>query len=782
MTLVDHDADADTDGTLARLPVARTQAAPRVAMIGTYLPRRCGIATFTADTARSLSAGPRHLSVDIYALTHAADRTEYPDAAATIDGSTVAGVRCAAEVINRSGVEAVWIQHEFGIFGGQDGERVIDLAQALAAPLIVTFHTVLKQPSPNQRRIVEYLLQRASRVMVMSRSGREVLISTYGARPAIVRVIPHGAPDRPFVSNDRATDDRGERRPVLMTFGLLGPGKGLETAIAALPAIRADYPGLLYRIVGITHPDLVAREGEAYREKLMALAEQLGVAGNVEWVNGFLETEELLDQLAGCDIYLTPYLNLQQSTSGTLSYAVALGRAIVSTPYEHAREVLGDGAGVLIDPGDSDAIATAVRDLLDDPVRFEQIRQRAYAKGRETIWPAFGRAATALVEEAVSPLRAPLPAMAPPSGDALFHMSDGVGLLQHGIGVVPDRRHGYCLDDNVRALIAMHDGLHLPAGDRRRWTSVYASFVQHAWNPERQTFRNFMSFDRRWCEEEGSHDSFGRALWGLGVTAHRASGEDMRAWGLHWFDEALPGFERIDSPRSLALAAQGAASVLRGHPLHQGARDLLERTGQQLLLLLEISRRPRWPWFEVVLGYDNPRLPQALLLAGEALQQPDWIAAGLDTLRWICERQTSAAGLFRPVGSESFGLAHTQLPFDQQPLEAQAAIEAALTAHALTGDAYWARVAERSWQWFFGANDRGVALADLTSGRCRDGVTPRGANLNCGAESILALHASFSAMRRLREARLKAGGQLRHAGEEHGGPTRYGAANPTDDT
>jgi glycosyltransferase involved in cell wall biosynthesis len=772
LLVVEHQEDPDGAPGHDQLDSARP--APHIAMIGTYLPRRCGIATFTADTARCLATAAKGLTVDVYALTHAGDEAAYPDAAGTIDSTTLAGVRQAANEINRSGAEAVWIQHEFGIFGGTDGESVIDLAQALAAPLIVTFHTVLKQPSSNQKRIIEQLLERASRVMVMSQSSRQLLISTYGARPASVRVIPHGAPDRPFASNDRTTS---ERHPVLMTFGLLGPGKGLEAAISALPAICAKHPNLVYRIVGVTHPDLLAREGETYRDKLMGLATQLGVAGNIEWVNRFLETEELLDQLQACDIYLTPYPNLQQSTSGTLSYAVALGQAVVSTPYEHARELLGDGAGVLIEPGDSSAIANAVADLLSDPARLEGIRHKAYAKGRETIWPAFARAAAALVDEALAPDRAIAPELVPPSGEALFHMSDGTGLLQHGIGVVPDRRHGYCLDDNVRALIAMHDGQHLPDAERRSWSAVYASFVQHAWNPDRQTFRNFMSFDRRWCEEEGSHDSFGRAMWGLGATAQRARDEDLRAWGLRWFDECLPGFARIDSPRAMALAAQGAASVLRRHPLHEGARDLLERTGRQLMLLLESSRRPRWPWFEVMLAYDNPRLPMALLLAGEALHRPDWIAAGLDTLAWICERQTSATGKFRPVGSETFGKPHAQLPFDQQPLEAQAAIEATLAAHALTGDRHWATVAERAWQWFLGANDRGVVLADLASGRCRDGITPRGANLNCGAESILALQASFSAMRQLQGAR-----QLRHAGGSYGGSGRYNQARKAEDT
>nr|WP_272917390.1 glycosyltransferase family 4 protein [Alteraurantiacibacter buctensis] len=709
------------------------------------MPRRCGIATFTDEVARSLGALPSPPQVDIYALTEPDCALEYGAIAGRVSPHDRAAVRNLADQINASGADAVWIQHEFGIFGGPDGETVVDLAQALAAPLLVTFHTVLRQPSDNQRRIVRQLLARASRVMVMTRSGRELLIAEYGARPQQVVVIPHGAPDRPFIPSPASFAD-GSAAPQLMTFGLIGPGKGLETAIAALPAIRARYPDVRYRIVGMTHPTLLAREGETYRESLIAQARELGVEDNINWDNRFLETDDLLDQLQQCDVYLTPYPNLQQSTSGTLSFAVALGKAVVSTPYEHARELLGDGAGVLVPPGDAAAMANGVLALLDDPEFRQGVRQLAYQRGRETLWSVFGRRSLAMVKEAVSP--APyLPArLEAPGSRALWTLCDGTGMLQHGVLSVPDRTHGYCIDDNARALIAMHDGKHLPMAERRRWSVTFASFIQHAWNDGEQAFRNFMSYDRSWCEERGSEDSYGRTLWALGATAERALDDDLRLWGRMWFDRALRGFAAIDSPRALALAAQGAASILRTDPQHRGAQGLLERTGDMLTSLLAEYRRPSWPWFEAVLAYDNPRLPLAMILAGECLERSEWTRAGLDTLGWISQRQTGAQGQFRPVGSEGFGQPGVQLPFDQQPLEAQAMIEAAGAAWKVTRDCAWRTVANRAWQWFFGVNDRGVMIADLASGRCRDGVTPRGANLNCGAESVLALHASYSAM------------------------------------
>jgi len=340
----------------------------RIALIGTYAPRKCGIATFTADIAEKLREFHPEVGVEVYALDDAAAPLTYDDIAGTISGGEREAYAQAARHINESGVDAVWLQHEYGIFGGPDGEAVCDLVDRLAAPLILTCHTVLADPSERQRAILCHLVTRASRIMVMSQHSRELLVREYGANPETLEVIEHGAPDRPFGRQAEFKARFGlSDRKVLMTFGLLGPGKGLERAIEALPEIVARHPDTIYRIVGATHPNLVAQEGERYREGLMALAEKLGVADHIVWDNRFLDTEELLNQLEACDIYLTPYPNLQQSTSGTLSYAVALGKAVISTRYLHARELLGNEVGCLIEPGSAQEIARAANALLDDP-------------------------------------------------------------------------------------------------------------------------------------------------------------------------------------------------------------------------------------------------------------------------------------------------------------------------------------------------------------------------------------------------------------------------------
>ncbi|WP_159981725.1 MULTISPECIES: glycosyltransferase family 4 protein [unclassified Novosphingobium] len=718
----------------------------RVALVGSFAPRKCGIATFTTDVFEQLRRYYPDIGVDVHALDDPEAPLDYPGVAGVIASQNPESYMTAARKINESGVDAVWLQHEYGIFGGPDGEMVVSFIDRLAAPLVITLHTVLSAPSDRQRTILRHLVTRASRIMVMSRHSRDLLEREYGAPKHILEIIDHGAPDRPFGRQAEFKDRLGlTGRKVLMTFGLLGPDKGLEHAIRAMPAIVARHPDALYRIVGATHPNLVAREGESYRETLITLAEQLGVAENITWDNRFVDTPDLLDQLEACDIYLTPYPGLQQSTSGTLSYAVAMGKAVVSTPYVHARELLAQDVGRLIDPHSSQAISDAVSALFDSPQEMAALQRRAYARGRETIWPRFADASARLVAAArVAEAKVPAPT-AVPDISAVLAMSDATGMLQHSVGVVPDRRHGYCLDDNARALMLMNMTRGLPAAELMKWSLVYAAFIQSAWNPDLGRFRNFMRFDRTWCEDEGSEDANGRAVWSLGHAYERAPDKGVAQWGLGLFEEVLASIDALESPRAIAFSMLGACAVLRRDADHEASRKFLERGGEFLMRLLADGRRPDWAWFEAVLGYDNPRLSQALIESGAVLRRGAWTSAGLETLRWICKQQVSAKGHFRPIGSESFNREHSYLPFDQQPLEAQAAIDAAQSAWAATNDQFWREHALVSWRWFFGGNDRGAVLADLATGRCRDGVTPRGANTNCGAESILAFQLSHYA-------------------------------------
>ena len=727
----------------------------RVALIGGFQPRKCGIATFTTDIYQQLAAYHPEIAIDLHVVDGANDSHVYPEARSVIRLGAPADYRATARAINEDAVDAVWLQHEYGIFGGDSGEMVLDLVDRIAAPLIVTLHTVLGEPSDQQRAILERLIERAKRIMVMSQHAAGLLRRLYHVGADRIAVIDHGAPDRPFGRGEQFRTSAGlTGRKVLMTFGLLNPGKGLENVISALPAVVARHPDVVYRIVGATHPNLVAREGEAYRERLIAQTEELGVAGNIVWENRFLDVSELLDQLEACDIYLTPYPNLQQSTSGTLSYAVALGKAVISTPYVHACELLADGVGILVATRSAQAIAAAANALLDDPAALLAMQRRAYARGRYTIWARFADASAALIGSVIPDPRAAqaasaLPLLANPGFSGFLAMCDGTGMFQHSIGIVPDRRHGYCLDDNVRALMLIGAADAVPQAERARLGIVFASFIQHAWNPDLGRFRNFMSFDRNWCEDVGSDDSNGRTLWALGHAAIHAPEPGLRAWALDWFNRTAPALAQIESPRAVAFTMLGAVEVLRAQPDHGEALGIIERGGAMLHALLATARRPDWAWFEAVLAYDNPRLSQALIEAARITGRSDWRAAGLDSLAFIAAQQRSASGNFRAIGSESFHKAHESLPFDQQPLEAWAAIDAAAVAWRETADPLWLDHAEAAYHWYFGANDRGVVLGDVVSGRCRDGINPQGVNENCGAESILAMQLAHYAMQRL---------------------------------
>jgi glycosyltransferase involved in cell wall biosynthesis len=732
----------------------------RIALIGNSPPRLCGISTFTRDVREALVSADPALAVDLYAMDDPGSAHAYgPDVVCSIKQEDLADYVQAARLINESGAQVVIVQHEYGIFGGPAGALLLKLLDRVDAPVVVTLHTVLEHPNAEQRAVIEALARRAFKLIVMARKGVEILQAVHGIGGDQVAIVPHGVPDRPRISNDALKASFGfEGRRVLLTFGLLSPNKGIETMIRALPRIAAAHPDSLYVILGATHPHLVAREGEAYRDSLAALAADVGVSSHVRFIDGFLDQERLLDYLQATDMYVTPYLSPTQITSGTLSYAVALGKPVVSTPYWHAEELLADGIGTLVPFGDVDGFATAINDLLDQPDLMERMSQSAYDIGRTMTWDKLGQAYLAICSEAISrrPIRLgrPIPAaerlhdIHPPKLDAVERMSDGCGMLQHSIFSVPDRGHGYCVDDNCRALMLMHrvDG---PTERADELARIYASFVQHAWNGDKGRFRNFMAFDRGWLEDEGSEDSFGRSLWTIGATAAEARQIDLRQWALHLFNQVAPYSLALVSPRTWAFALLGADAVLDAHPDHPVARRLVEEFSKRLWSRLLTGRRDSWIWFESVLAYDNARLPEALMRGANRLGNAAMLEDALASLEWLDRQQTNDAGQFRAVGTDSFWRAYEKpLPFDQQPLEAWATIDAMLEAYRVTGAKKWLSSAHRAYAWYLGDNDLGLPIATPADGGCYDGLMSNRVNLNQGAESILAYQFACAAMTR----------------------------------
>ena len=741
------DRTVDAGSVATGLPVLR-----HIAIIGNALPRRCGLATFTTDTVDAMRSRFPDLTVDHYAMDDGTGVT-YPDHVRTIAVDDQAAYREAAGLIEASGAQAIWLQHEFGIFGGDAGIYILELLQRSTLPVVATLHTILDEPSDKERHVFVQLLARASHLVVMAERGRSILREVYGIAETRVSIVPHGAPDRAYVDPDHVKARFGlEGRKVVMTFGLLSPNKGVQYVIEAMPQIIVEVPEAFYIVIGATHPNLVRAEGEAYRESLIARAGKLGVTDRIRFVDTFVEQDELLDWLEACDVYVSSPLNLAQVTSGTLSYAVALGKPVVSTPYVHACELLKGETGVLVPPRDANALAKAVSHLLDDDTSRAQMAARAYAVGRKMLWPRAMERAAKLIEKVLATAPPVLPpessgVVLAPNLAALRRMTDDTGIYQHAIYSVPDRSHGYCIDDNARALILVCTAPNISGDDSDRLSTIYSAFIQHAWNPDLRRFRNFMRFDRSWCEEAGSQDSNGRTLWSLAYAATEGPRSETRAWAVHLFDRAAPLAAELGSPRARAFAALGAAKLLGRIPGHQLARTILESTGQFLEHLLCASRRPEWSWFEEVLGYDNARLPEALIRAGCAIGRPDWISQGAETLDWLITEQTSNKGHFQPVGTDSMGRPHAKpLPFDQQPLEAQATIDACSAAYAVTKDPRWIDVAHWAYSWFTGSNLLGLPLAIPSDGGCYDGLMPHGLNRNQGAESILALQLSNVAM------------------------------------
>lgn len=715
-----------------------------LALIGNALPRKCGLATFTTHVADALRDRYPALVLDHYAMDDGSGVT-YACDIRTIAATDAAAHRSSAAKIDASGAEAIWLQHEFGIFGGPAGSHILELLEASRLPLIITLHTVTDTPSDEEDVVLRRLLARAEAVIVMASRGAEILRRRYSVDPRRMHIIPHGVPDRPLCRPDDMKERFGwAGSKVLMTFGLLAPDKGIRHMIEAMPAILAKHPDATYAVVGATHPNLVRHEGEAHRRSLEDRAVELGIADRLIFVDAFVEQEQLLDMLQASDVYITPYLNMNQVTSGTLSYAVAVGKPVVSTPYVHAREILADDHGVLVPPADPKALATAVTALLDDDERRAALSRAAYGRGRTMLWPK-------VVERALAPLavrRRPEGVKAPASPspsllplNAITRMTDPVGMAQHARLAVPDRDHGYCIDDNARALMVM---VGRNDDEARSLAFTYAAFVQHGWNRDIGRFRNFMSYDRRWLEPEGSEDSNGRTLWALGF-ATKADDPGIRSWARHLFEESAPHLAALHSPRAAAIAALGAAEFSE-HPL---AAPLMRHSAEQLTKLHGQASRAGWDWFEPVLAYDNARLPEALIRSGQALGDSRPVELGLRTLEWLIGRQTGPRSKFRPIGSNGFGRPYQPpLAFDQQPLEAAATIAAASAAFEATGERRWHDVARQVFGWFFGDNDAGVPIADPSDGSCCDGLMATGINRNQGAESILSLHLAAQSMQR----------------------------------
>ena len=738
----------------------------RIAFLGDYAPRLCGIATFTQDLCEAVASATPNTDCFVAAVNDRPEGYAYPACVRLeLQEKELDSYRRAADFLNFNNADVLCVQHEFGIYGGSAGSHLLALLKEVRMPVVTTLHTILQNPNPVQRKVMMEITARSDRLVVMAHKGAEILRDIYNVPDEKVDIIAHGIPDIPFVDSSFYKEQFGvEDRPVLLTFGLIGPGKGIEHVIEALPEIVRKHPKVVYLVLGATHPNLLAHEGERYRLGLERLAEDRGVKENVVFYNRFVSLDDLKDFIGATDIYLTPYLNETQVTSGTLAYVFGAGKSVVSTPYWHAQELLADGRGVLVPFRDPDAISEGVCGLLDDPARMALIRKNAYAMGRDMIWPAVALRYLESFQRARADRRSTPRAafsgwtlgkrsyeLPPLRLDHIVRMSDGTGIFQHAIFNIPNFHEGYCVDDNARAYILCN--LLNETGDKPSEKTLgnlsthYLAFIAASLNYDSGRFRNFMSHGREWLEEAGSEDSHARALWATGTGAGRSRNEGHSRLAAQLFERGMPIVESFSSPRSWAFTLLGIHEYLRRTQDAPSIFAMRETLTAKLVALWKTCAAEDWPWFEPCVTYDNARLCQALILGGQWIPDSEALKIGLKSLRWLVSIQKTQSGCFRPIGSNGFySRDGARADFDQQPVEALAMVSACNEAYRATQDTAWFTEAKRAFEWFLGRNDLGLPLYDFKTGGCNDGLHSDRISENQGAESTLAFHLALAEM------------------------------------
>jgi len=737
----------------------------RIGFIGNYLPRQCGIATFTTDLCEAIAAEYAGTTCIALPVNDIEAGYAYPTRVRfELTEKDIDSYLRAADFLHTNNVDLVCLQHEYGIFGGRAGSHILALLRELRMPIVTTLHTILRDPDPDQRRVLEEVAALSDRLVVMSKRGAEFLQEVYRVPPKKIDLIPHGIPDVPFVDPSFHKDLFGvEGKIVLLSFGLLSANKGIENVIAALPAILARYPNVVYIIVGATHPHVLRRDGETYRLSLQWMAQEKGVEGQVIFYNRFVSLEELVEFIGAADIYITPYLNPAQIVSGTLAYTLGAGKAVISTPYWYAEEMLAEERGALVPFRDPAALAEQVINLLDNEAKRHAMRKRAYLCGRTMVWPQVARRYMESFERARAERRHFTPPgftvkaldkrpgeLPPLKLDHLRHMADETGMLQHAIFTVPNYHEGYSTDDNARALMVSTLLEELGNGDALELASRYLAFVWYAFNAETGRFRNFMDYQRRWLEAGGSDDCHGRTLCALGTVLGRSNTPALHSMAGWLFEQALPAIVATTSPRAWAFALIGIQEYLQRFAGDRMASQVREELARRLLALYQSQRSDQWRWYEEVLTYCNAALPHALLMCGQSIPDNAMTEAGLESLSWLADLQRAeeAGGHFVPIGSKGFyQQGGKRARFDQQPVEAQAMVSACLEAGRITGDKRWRKEARRAFEWFLGRNDLNLPIYDPMTGGCRDGLHPDRANENQGAESTLAFLQSLLELR-----------------------------------
>lgn len=737
----------------------------RAAIISSYPPRQCGIGSFSNSLWTSLvETDPNEPSPIIVAMnTPALGALEYPaEVRFEMQRDNPRDYRQAAEFLNSSNVDVVSVQHEFGLFGGEAGAMLVELLRRLERPVVTTMHTVLGDPPAEYRRATRKVVDLSARIVVISRVAGRLLRENYAAPPERVVHIPHGAPDRPFLdpSYFKAKYDMEGRR-VILTFGLLGPGKGLEMALTAMAGVAKLHPNALYVIAGATHPEEKKRNGERYRLSLQRQVEDLGLTANVQFVNRFLDLDELCEYLHAADLYVTPYPNREQISSGTLAYAVAMGKAIVSTNYYYAEELLDDGRGYLVAPRDSDALAARLNELLTDEVKRDELRRRTYEYGRSMVWTAVAKRYRTVFENSMAGFvrkARHVPGVTSVRGailpdmklDHMMCLTDETGIFRHACYQAPDWQHGYRTDDNARALLVAIRNRHVLRWDAGRYISRYLTFLYNAQRDD-GVFRDFLSHDRRWVEHTDSQDCDGRAIWAVGFAVAHVDHRPHEMLAKQIFDRAIGTSRHLQSLRAKTYAMQGMVHYLRVFAGAREVRALLRQYTDDLIAVYQSNADDEWHWFEDTLTYANGQIVHGLLQAASMLDDDQAERIALEALGFL-EQHCWQNGRLSLIGNDGwFTRGGPRARFDQQPIDAGGMVRAYYGAYMATGRTAYLDRMRRAFEWFLGNNDLGVSLVDLELGACANGLTRTGVNPNCGAESTLAYLSALTFMQEVKE-------------------------------
>lgn len=737
-----------------------------VSFISSYLPRQCGIATFTNDLATALtkyygedlSSGQK---IQITALNNIPEGYQYnPEVKFEIKDQSLSDFKEAAYYLNLSQCEVINLQHEFGLFGGEDGSNVLALVQNLKKPLVTTLHTILENPTKEQLYILKEIGIYSSYMIVQSYRGVDMLKSIYGIAEEKIVYIPHGAPDVPFLDTAYYKDKfKLSDKKVILTFGLLGPGKGLEDVIYAMSSVVSSFPDTMYVILGATHPNIRKEYGEEYRNSLENLVMRLSLQDNVMFINRFVDYERLLEFLLMSDLYISPYRHKEQIISGTLTYALACGKAVVSTPYWYAEELLNDDCGVLVPFKSPDAISSTFKELLGNEMVRNRYRKNAYDKGRNMTWKKVAAQYAKIFKKAVESYKTTskinlqtekftsFPSLPEVNLNHLINLTDNTGILQHSVYSIPNRNEGYCTDDNIRALhVAVLNKQIFNNDSVMILVSIYLSFVLHAFNEKKGVFRNFMNYDRTWEEETGSEECNGRVIYTLGYMINKPPNDSILAIVKNLFEKTIVNLSGYSSPRSFAYIVMGCLFYLKrfsgASEINKIGREFAERLSQQYIKFSGDG----WRWFEPKATYNNGRLCQALLMAGRYLNNELYIEQGLESLEWLYNEQLNKEKNFISlIGNKGWLVKGRQkAKYDQQPIEIPPLIDAYYQAYVITGNRKWIPRIGMIFSWFLGNNDRQEALYDYHTGGCHDGLTSSVINQNQGAEStlswLLALH------------------------------------------